>query len=189
MRQHLGASLGIVVGFIALLWGVELANAMVDHHLNAWGIVPRTAMGLVGIPLSPFLHAGSQHMMLNMMPLAVLGSLIALHGRRLFIEVSLIIIFLGGAGVWLFGRLAYHVGASGLIFGYFGYLVGRGWYERSILSILLALVTIFFYGGIIWGVVPTQTYVSWETHLFGLFAGVVAARLAKSRSRTQVVHT
>jgi len=79
--------------------------------------------------------------------------------------------------------MGYHIGASGLIFGYFGYLVARGWYERSIRSILIALVTLFFYGGLVLGVLPTNTYISWEGHLFGLLAGIVAARIQGARKQ------
>ena len=90
--------------------------------------------------------------------------------------VSFIVIGLGGAGVWALGRPAIHIGASGLVFGYFGYLVARGWYERKLGSILIAIAVIILYGGLIAGVIPARSLVSWEAHLFGLIAGVLAAR-------------
>ncbi len=104
-----------------------------------------------------------------------------LHGRQTFFEISIIIILVGGTALWLFGRSSYHVGASGLIFGYFGYLVSRAWYERSLKSIMMAFVTIFLYGGIIWGLLPIFSRISWEGHLFGLLAGILAARLEKTK--------
>ena len=103
--------------------------------------------------------------------------MVILHSPSVFVEVSVVIILVSGIGVWLFGRSGYHVGASGLIFGYFGFLVGRGWYERSISSILIAVITIVLYGGILWGILPTRTGISWEAHVFGLLAGILAARL------------
>ena len=89
----------------------------------------------------------------------------------------MVIILVSGVGVWLLGRSGYHVGASGLIFGYFGFLIARSWYERSFSSILIALVTIVLYGGILLGVLPTRAGMSWEAHLFGLLGGILAARL------------
>ena len=110
--------------------------------------------------------------MSNSIPFLVLGGLIALRGRQVLLRVSFIVIGLGGAGVWALGRPAIHIGASGLVFGYFGYLVARGWYERRLGSILMAIVVIILYGGLIVGVLPTPGIVSWEAHLFGLIAGV-----------------
>ena len=109
------------------------------------------------------------------MPFLVLGGLVAIRGARAFVSTSLFIVLLGGAALWLFGRFSYHIGASTLIFGYFGYLVARGWYERSIWSILTAFLTLFLYGSIIWGVVPTRSFISWEGHLFGLLSGILSA--------------
>jgi membrane associated rhomboid family serine protease len=162
---------------VLIIWVVELVNLLLGHRLNLFGIHPRTVAGLPGIVLSPFLHTGIGHVLLNTIPLVILGWLVILRGPRVFLEVSLLIIVVSGVGVWLFGRSAYHVGASGLIFGYFGYLVARGWYERSLSSILIALVTIVLYGGILLGVLPFRAGVSWEAHLFGLLGGILAARL------------
>ena len=86
--------------------------------------------------------------------------------------------------VWLMGRPAIHVGASGLVFGYFGYLVASGWYDRKPGTILAAIAAVVLYGGLIFGVLPTQSFVSWEAHLFGLIAGVVAARLTRKGRAT-----
>jgi membrane associated rhomboid family serine protease len=170
-----------------LLWLIEVVNMFLDHRLNRWGILPRTLPGLVGIPLSPFLHGNFAHLLLNTVPLVTLGGFVALQGKRIFVTVSLWIIFLSGAALWLFGRSeyygrpAYHVGASMVIFGYFGYLVARGWYERSVTALLVALLVLVLYGGIVWGVLPTRPDISWEGHLFGLLAGVIAARLVAPR--------
>ena len=176
------SSLPILVGFVAVIWVVELVNGFMDHQLNAWGILPRTVHGLVGIPLSPFLHGSTGHVMSNAITFVGLGGLIAFRGRLVLLRVSIIVIGLGGAGVWVFGRSSVHIGASGLVFGYFGYLVARGWYERRFGSILLAIVVIVLYGGLIVGVLPTPGLVSWEAHLFGLLAGVLAARYQRGNT-------
>lgn len=176
-----------LLGSVVLLWIIEVVNTILDHRLNRWGILPRTLPGLVGIPLSPFLHGNFAHLLLNTVPLVTLGGFVALQGTRIFFTVSLWIIFLSGATLWLFGRQAYHVGASMVIFGYFGYLVARGWYERSVTALIVALLVLVLYGGIVWGVLPTRSYISWEGHLFGLLAGVLVARLVAPRRRDMPV--
>ena len=100
---------------------------------------------------------------------------------RVFLQTSTIIVLVGGALLWLFGRNAAHVGASVLIFGYFGYLVALGWYDRNIESFIVAVITILLYGGLVWGILPSAGQVSWEGHLFGLIAGIIAARLTTNR--------
>ena len=166
---------------MVLIWVIELINFSIGHRLSDWGILPRTLKGLKGIPLSPFLHASLIHIMMNTIPLAVLGCLVILHGKQIFFKISIIIILVSGAALWIFGRSSYHVGASGLIFGYFGYLVLRAWYDRSLKSFVIAFITVFLFGGIIWGLLPTFSRISWEGHLFGLLAGILAARLEKTK--------
>lgn len=175
--QQLKTSAYLILGFVILMWGVELVNLLLGHRLNTLGIRPRTLSGLAGIVLYPFLHGGIGHVLLNTVPFVILGSLVILYGTGTFLKTSLFTILLAGVGIWLFGRSAYHVGASGLIFGYFGFLVTRAWTERSVASILIAFITILLYGGMLWGVLPTLAPVSWEGHLFGLVAGILAARL------------
>ncbi len=176
MISRLSSSLPFLIGFVAVIWVVEIVNASMGHQLNAWGIFPRSVHGLAGIPLAPFLHGSFGHVISNSIPFLVLGGLIAFRGRQVLLRVSFIVIGVGGSGVWLLGRSAVHIGASGLVFGYFGYLVARGWYERRLGSILLAIGVIILYGGLILGVLPARGLVSWEAHLFGLIAGILAAR-------------
>ncbi|MCP4266056.1 MAG: rhomboid family intramembrane serine protease [Candidatus Brocadiaceae bacterium] len=170
-----------ILGFVALIWIIEFINFFLGHRLNSWGILPRTLTGLKGIPLSPFLHSSIMHALFNTIPFAVLGAFVMLDGKQVFLKTSIIIIFVSGIALWLFGRLSYHVGTSGLIFGYFGYLVLRAWYKRSLKSFVLAFFTVFLCGGILWGVIPTSSRISWEGHLFGILAGILAARLEKTK--------
>ena len=186
------ASLSLLIAFIAVLWVMQVVNILMEYSLNEYGVVPRTIEGLRGIPLSPFLHGGFGHLISNTMPLLILGGLVAVRGQTNFIGVTLFIIFIGGLGLWAVGRPwpwddiqhLVHVGASGLVFGYFGYLIARGWYERSFLSIIVALVVIVVFGsGILLGLVPTAPYISWEGHLCGLIAGIAIARFTRDRFR------
>ena len=175
------ASLLLLIGLVVTIWAVELVNVLMGHGLAVYGIVPRKVIGLRGIPLSPFLHGSIQHTLSNTVPLLVLGGFIAFQGRGALLRVSALVIAVGGAGVWVAGRPAIHIGASGLVFGLFGYLVARGWYNRSIVSVLVALAVIVLYWGMLFGVLPTAGFVSWEGHLFGLIAGILAARLARPK--------
>ena len=166
------------IGFFTfLIWVAHLVNTFTGHQLDVFGIYPRNIETLPGIILWPFLHANFNHIILNTTPLLFMGYLVALRGRGLFVSSSLFILIVGGLGVWLFGRASFHIGASGLVFGYFGFLVAIGIYERSISGLAIASLTLFYYGGIIFGVLPTNSFISWEGHLFGLLAGILAARL------------
>ncbi len=186
------ASLALLIAFVAILWVVQIVNIFLDYSLNQYGLAPRTIEGLRGIPLSPFLHGGFGHLISNTFPLLILGGLVAARGQANFVGVTLFIVFIGGLAVWCVGRPwpwdnlqhVVHVGASGLVFGYFGYLVARGWYEHSFLAIIVALLVILVFGtGIFLGLVPTAPYISWEGHLCGLVAGVLIARFTRDRFR------
>jgi len=172
-----------IVGLVVLCWVVALADLVLDHRFMGYGIRPRTRNGLLGILFCPFLHGGFHHLILKTLPLLVLGLLVALRGIGSFMGASLLIIVLGGAGVWIFGQPANHIGASGLIFGYFGFLLARGWIVRDLGSILIAVFVLLAYGGMIWGILPLRAHVSWESHLFGLLAGIVAARMEAGPGR------
>jgi membrane associated rhomboid family serine protease len=161
-----------ILTLLAIIWTVEIVNLFTGHQLTSWGILPRSFSGITGIPLSPFIHANLWHAISNTIPLLILGGLTLLSGRRHFWATTIAIILLSGILVWLFARGSYHVGASGLVFGYFGALLTRAVVERSLSSILIAVVTIFLYGGIIWGILPLRSYISFEGHFFGLVAGL-----------------
>lgn len=167
---------------MAMLWIIEIANLLTLHSLSSLGIVPRTLWGLIGIPLAPFLHNSVIHLFFNTIPLAILGGLVIFSGKKLFITNTLFIILAGGAGLWVIGRPGAHVGASGLIFGYFGYLAARGFFKRDVLSIIIACLTVFAYKGLLWGIAPTFGRVSWEGHLCGLAAGIFLAWMEKKKS-------
>ena len=172
--------------FVAAIWALAGVDFLMDNRLAEYGIVPRTMDGLWGIPLAPFLHGGFGHVISNTVPLLLLGGLVATRGWQTLLGVTLFVVLLGGAGVWLVARGGSHIGASGLVFGYFGYLVARGWYDRRIVSILIAVVVILVYGGLLFGVLPTGGRVSWEGHLTGLIAGVLAARFGKADRREEM---
>lgn len=181
----------LVLGaLIGLMWVVGIANLLAfGGALNANGIRPRTETGLWGILFAPFLHANVAHLMANTVPCLVLGGLILVRGLRDFVWATAVAALVGGLGVWLIGGPnTVHIGASGLVFGYLGYLVLRGYWERSLTAIAVAVVAGVLYGGVLWGVLPLTRGVSWEGHLFG-FVGGAAAASAHRRPRAPSVDT
>jgi membrane associated rhomboid family serine protease len=175
----------ILGGFVALIWIVELVDWLIlNGTLDAYGVRPRTITGLRGILFMPFLHRGFGHLLANTIPIFILGWLVMVRRTADIFLVAAVTILVGGVGVWLFGGSnSVHVGASGLIFGFFGFLLARAIFERSLAAIALAIVVFLLYGGIIWGVLPGQNGVSWQGHLFGFVGGVLAAYLMSARRR------
>lgn len=177
-----------VGGFVAVLWVIELIDWLVlGGYLDRFGIRPRTMSGLAAVPAAPFLHANFAHLLANTLPLAILAFLVGLRSLRDLWAVTLIVTVLGGLGVWAIGGVltqadTIHLGASQLIFGYFGFLVFRAYFERSLFALIAAFVVVLMYGGAIWGVLPTQAGISWEGHLCGFLAGIAAAWMLARRS-------
>jgi membrane associated rhomboid family serine protease len=171
---------------VAMIWIVEIVNFFTGHSLGNLGILPRSLTGLTGIPLAPFIHVGFWHTVSNTIPLLILGGLTLASSERRFWSSTIGAIVLTGILLWLFARSSYHVGASGLVFAYFGILMGRAFIERSFVAVIFAGVTVILYGGMLWGVLPIRSFVSFESHLFGLIAGVVVVwfdnRIGKSQS-------
>lgn len=166
---------------VAVIWGVEIVNIVTGYALNQWfGLFPRSLAGLDGIVFMPVLHGSVAHAAANTVPLIVLGGLVAATLERGLWSVNAVIVGLGGLGVWILGARAIHVGASGLIFGWFGFLVARGLIDRRPIPLLVALAVAVVYGAMVWGVLPGQPGVSWEAHLFGALAGIAAAVLIRA---------
>ncbi len=171
-------------GGVALIWAVSLFALYVNPNLiSALALVPRRIDRLAGILTSPLVHGSFTHLAANTVPLLILGGMVATRGARYHLTVTLAIVVLGGLALWVLGRDAAHIGASGLVFGYFGFLIARGYYERRLTSIAVSVVVVVVYGGMIAGVLPQGGHVSWEGHLFGLLAGGACARTALARRR------
>ncbi|HEY9690876.1 MAG TPA: rhomboid family intramembrane serine protease [Oculatellaceae cyanobacterium] len=186
IARELKSHATILGGAIAIMWILEIVDIFfLRGRLNAYGIRPHSIIGLRGILFAPFLHGGLGHLIANTIPFLTLGWLIMLRETSDFFIVTAITMIVSGLGVWLFGNpYSLHIGASGVIFGYLGFLLLRGYFERSFIAISLSLIVGFFYGGVIWGILPTQPGVSWEGHLFGFIGGILAARLLPRRKKT-----
>jgi membrane associated rhomboid family serine protease len=182
IAQEFKTHVWILGGLVAIMWAVEILDQFVfrvglRQTLDIYGIIPRHAIGLRGILFAPFLHGNFAHLIGNTVPFIALGWLIMLRETSDFLWVSLITGFVSGLGTWLFGSSGIHIGASGVIFGYLGYLLARGYFERSMTAIAMSLFVGALYGSLIWGVLPTRIGISWEGHLFGFIGGVLAAKL------------
>ena len=170
-----------LAAFVAALWAVQVVNWMLGYRLNpALGLIPRQSEGLDGIVAMPLLHGSFAHLLSNTPPLLVMGGLLAATATRALVTVNAVIVGLGGALVWALGSPAVHIGASGLVFGWFGFLVTRGFVDRSPVTLAAAAIVGVAYGSILWGVLPGRPGVSWEAHLFGALAGAAAAVLIRT---------
>ncbi|MBK1879289.1 rhomboid family intramembrane serine protease [Pelagicoccus mobilis] len=169
---------------VLLIWGTYLAGVLLSKDLLQYGILPRDWGNISGVLAWPFLHADLTHLGNNTLTLLVFGAIISLRSSSSeFLLLSFMITLYAGLGVWLMGRPYLHVGASGLVFGYFGYIMTRGIYDGRISSVLISTVVMLLFGGMIWGILPTDARVSWEGHLFGFLAGVVLAVRHKPKRR------
>lgn len=167
----------IIAVISAAMVGIHLIDLVLGGFLKSFGIQPREIGTAYTIVTAPWLHASFAHLGSNLAAFIVLGSLCLLNGLRYFVKASALIILLGGTLVWIFGRGATHIGASGWVFGLWSLVIALAWFDRRPRNIAIALAVLFFYGGMVFGVLPTQSYISFESHLFGAMAGVAAAAL------------
>ena len=174
----------ILALFACALWIVHAVNWVSGNALTlAFGLMPRRVDGLDGIVFMPLLHGSFGHVASNTVPLLVMGTLLVVTATRALTRVNGVIVLGGGTATWLFGSSAIHVGASGLVFGWFGFLIARGVVDRSPITVVVALLIGFVYGALIWGVLPGRPGVSWEAHFFGVLAGIAAAWIVPSGVR------
>lgn len=179
VMQELKTQVSIIAVFVAIFWILEFINQFVfGDRLDAFGIIPRNIIGLRGIIFAPFLHANFSHLIANTVPFIVLSWFVMLQHTRDFFIVTITTMLVGGLGVWLIAPPnSVTIGASILIFGYLGFMLLRGYFQKNLPSILLSLIVVFLYGGMLWGVLPSNPHISWQGHLFGFLGGVLAAKI------------
>jgi membrane associated rhomboid family serine protease len=171
-------SQAIVLGAaVALMWIAFFATVATGGALLSFGIIPRNLIGLRGIIFAPFLHGSLTHLLANSIPFAMMGWFVMLRDSRHFIPVTAAAMLGSGLVAWLLGAPgSVHVGASGVIFGYLGFLMLSGWYTRSVASIMISVLVTVMWGGLVFGVLPGQVGISWQAHLGGFIGGALAAR-------------
>ena len=182
MTAWLAPRLQLLAGIAGLMLLVQLINSLSGDALNAWGVLPRHLGSLPGILFAPWLHAGWWHLLKYLPGLLLLGWLALLGPPRRFVAASAFIILGSGLLVWLLARPGMHLGASGWVFGLWGLLLGRAWFERSLGSLLIAVLVLFYYGGWWFGLLPRQG-ISFEYHLTGALCGVLYAALTRTSRR------
>jgi membrane associated rhomboid family serine protease len=181
------AALGSI-GFVVLLWVIEIVDASMNNELDQYGVQPREDEGLLGILFAPVLHGGWGHLSANTLPALVLGFLVLVSGISRGLQATAVVWVVGGLGVWLVAPSnTVHLGASVLIFGWLVYLMVRGIFTRRAGEIILGMVLFFMYGGLLLGVLPGQPGVSWQGHLFGAIGGALAAWLVSERTERAAV--
>ena len=167
----------LIAGVVGLIWCVGVINHLSDYSFNQFGILPRHQSGLFGVLFWVVLHGDMTHLLMNSTPLFILGYLVAVRGPTLFFKISLTVWLLAGLIVWLLARPAIHLGASGLVFGYFGFILAVALVEKNLGDLLVAALVLFLYGGMFIGLLPVAQFVSYESHIAGMAAGVLCARL------------
>jgi membrane associated rhomboid family serine protease len=174
----------VIIAFVAVLWVIEIVNSASGGDLTDDGIRPRQLGGLWGVLWAPLLHASFTHLESNTIPLLVLGFLVLLGGLVRFGVVTATVWLVSGIGVWIVGGSnTVVVGASGIAFGWLAYIIVRGVFTRSFVQLALGVVILVIYGSLLWGVLPGQSGVSWQGHLFGALGGVLAARAGTEAPR------
>ncbi len=171
MQQHALLALQI----IAVLWAIQLVNHLLHYRLNVLGIYPRHIGGLFGIVFSPLLHGNASHLFFNSIPLFLLLCLMLSSGVEAFAMITINIALIGGAATWLFGRKALHVGSSGVIMGYMGYLLLQAYFQPSAVALILGALALYYCSSILLHLLPTDAASSWEGHIFGFAAGLMVA--------------
>ena len=161
--------------FVVILWGIKLFE--VAEHVNlAWyGLYPRKAAGLIGIITAPLLHGDFPHLISNTLPLLVLGPIIFYFYRAIAFDVFFWVYLMTGVWVWAAGSANYHIGASGIVYGFITFLFFSGVFRKDTRLLALSLFVTFLYGGAVWGIFPFQKGISWESHMLGSLAGLITA--------------
>ncbi len=173
-------SIIIPLTFPVILWIVYLVSLATNINLDRMGILPRNLLGVLGVVTGPVIHANFSHLLSNTIPLIILGWAIFYFYPKVSYKAFLVVYILTGVFVWLFARQVYHIGASGIVYGFVSFLFFSGIFRKDNKSIAIALIITFLYGGIVWGVLPGQKGISWESHLFGGIAGAIAAFIFKN---------
>lgn len=181
MQTWLSPRIKLLITLAGLLITIQIANSLSGYALVGFGIQPRTLHGLVGIIFAPLIHGDWAHLLSNLPPLLVLSALLLHDSIRKYAYASAFIIVVGGLIVWLVGRNALHIGASGWIFGLWGQLIAQGFFRRKLLDIIIALLVLFYFGAMASGLLPVHQQISTESHIAGAIAGIAYAWLANKK--------
>ncbi|HYJ67235.1 MAG TPA: rhomboid family intramembrane serine protease [Nocardioidaceae bacterium] len=173
---RIGSGLKLLGVLVGLMWLSEIVDTAMNGALDQYGILSRDPEGLIGVVTAPFLHLGFGHLISNTLPLVTLGALIAVGGAARLFAVTALVTVIGGFGTWLISPPnTITIGASGLVFGFAAYLIARGIFNRRLSQVLVGVLVVLVWGSALLGGLLPQDGISWQGHLFGAIAGVVAA--------------
>lgn len=161
----------------AWLCGIHLVNMMMRGRLCVLGIMPRTWHGFIGILWAPLLHANGEHLLSNVLILVILGNMVAIQGQAVLWAVTWIVVLVGGLATWCFGRRALHVGASGVAMGYFAFVLMHAYQQPGLVTVGVAAVMLYYLSSLFMNLMPMGRQDSWESHLFGFLAGLLASEI------------
>lgn len=161
--------------FIGSIWIVKTSELILNEDFSSFGLYPLKIKGIIGIFTSPFIHGNMDHLIANSIPLLVLGTALFYFYAKVSYKVFFLIYIMTGIWVWFGGRPSYHIGASGIVYGLAGFIFTSGVILKNIRLLAISLLVVFLYGSMIWGVLPMDPKISWESHLLGLIAGIILA--------------
>ncbi len=181
--KKLFSALLIPALFVILIVNVKLIEVFFHLNFASLGVYPRTITGLRGILFAPLIHGSFNHLLSNSIPLLLLGWATAYFYPVSSNKVFTIIYFVPSILVWLFARQAFHIGASGIVYGLGSFLFFSGVVRRDVRAIVVSLLVVFLYGGLVWGIFPLEPQVSFESHFFGLLTGFLLAFVFKNKDK------
>ncbi|KKD00374.1 MULTISPECIES: rhomboid family intramembrane serine protease [Photobacterium] len=172
---------------VVVCFAVQLVNVVLNGYLLDYGLLPRHLNHAIGLFAYPFIHGSWAHLFSNMVSFSALAYLVSRSGVARLISVFMISWAVSGVGVWLFGRMHYHIGLSGIVYGLWAYLLVYAVLRRSLKSMAIALIVMFFYGPMLTGIIPAHSWISYESHLSGALAGVMAGYVFARRDKAKAV--
>ncbi|MDK2978080.1 MAG: hypothetical protein PWP52_794 [Bacteroidales bacterium] len=175
--------------FLLLIWLIKIIEVSLHLNFTFLGIFPLRIKGLIGIVTAPLVHSDFQHLAANSLPLLILGSGLFYFYREIAGKVFLLIYLISNIWIWFGARYAYHIGASGIIYGMASFLFFSGVIRKNVKLMTISLLVVFLYGGMVWGLLPIQPHVSWESHLMGAIAGLVLAFYYRDRGPKRKIYS
>lgn len=181
-------SLVFPVLFLIVIWMVKISEILLDIDFAFLGIYPLKAKGLIGIITAPLIHSDIEHLIANSIPILILGTGLFYFYNKIAYKVFFLSYFIANIWIWFGARQAYHIGASGLVYSFAAFLFFSGIIRKNVKLVAISLLVVFLYGSMIWGVLPIQPHISWESHLLGAIAGMMLAIYYKDRGPGRKVY-
>ncbi len=174
--------------FLIVIWMVKISEILLDIDFAFLGIYPLKAKGLIGIITAPLIHSDIEHLIANSIPILILGTGLFYFYNKIAYKVFFLSYFIANIWIWFGARQAYHIGASGLVYSFAAFLFFSGIIRKNVKLVAISLLVVFLYGSMIWGVLPIQPHISWESHLLGAIAGMMLAIYYKDRDPGRKVY-